>query len=141
MSMKTPRGSQPPINLYDTDVGELYQIPINERWQEFSVQRPVKESEDYISYEMSGYDAEGQFCIRKRYSDFDQLRRVLCKRWPGFYIPTIPPKKTIVSIYTSWKMNDTLSLYEKLYPMSDSFLYKFCLYVYLFAGKYGLGCG
>ena len=31
-SIKTPRGSAPLINLYDTDVGELYQVPVNERW-------------------------------------------------------------------------------------------------------------
>lgn len=34
----------------------------------------------------------------KRYSDFDQLRTCLTKRWPGLYIAALPPKQMIVSI-------------------------------------------
>jgi len=33
----------------------------------------------------------------KRYSDFFALRTKLLERWPGLYIPGIPPKKTIVN--------------------------------------------
>ena len=32
----------------------------------------------------------------KRYSDFYALRVKLIERWPGIFIPGIPPKKTIV---------------------------------------------
>mmetsp|Transcript_14898 Transcript_14898/g.20181 ORF Transcript_14898/g.20181 Transcript_14898/m.20181 type:complete len:118 (+) Transcript_14898:492-845(+) len=38
---------------------------------------------------------KGDFKVRKRYSDFFILRKVLRERWPGFYIPAIPPKKAL----------------------------------------------
>ena len=31
----------------------------------------------------------------RRYSDFNLLREILVKRWPGCYIPAMPEKKTI----------------------------------------------
>ena len=85
----------PNINYYDTDVGELFQIPLNSRYQEFSVSEPSKSNGDYITYALKGYNEEGPFDIRKRYSDFLKLRVVLIQRWPGFYMPSLPPKKTI----------------------------------------------
>ena len=33
--------------------------------------------------------------LKKRYSDFFTLRKKLVERWPGVYIPNIPPKKAI----------------------------------------------
>jgi len=32
----------------------------------------------------------------RRYSDFFALREKLSERWPGIYIPNIPPKKSVV---------------------------------------------
>ena len=89
----------PMVNVYDTDCGELKQLAFNARFKEFSVTKPTK-LEDYIVYQIDGYDQEGEFTKQKRYSDFYQLRSMLSKRWPGFFIPAIPPKQTIVSNYT-----------------------------------------
>jgi hypothetical protein len=36
--------------------------------------------------------------IFRRYSDFFSLREKLTERWPGVFIPNIPPKKTVVKI-------------------------------------------
>ena len=36
--------------------------------------------------------------VYRRYSDFYALRAKLMERWPGVYIPNIPPKKAVVSI-------------------------------------------
>ena len=33
--------------------------------------------------------------MRKRYSDFYLLRAALREKWPGYYIPAIPPKKAL----------------------------------------------
>lgn len=44
-----------------------------------------------------GSDMEGNFEVKRRYSDFDKIRALLVLRWPGCYIPPLPPKKTIVS--------------------------------------------
>ena len=39
------------------------------------------------------------FSALKRYKDFDALRSTLVERWPGFFIPGIPPTKVIVSVH------------------------------------------
>ena len=36
--------------------------------------------------------------VYRRYSDFFTLREKLIERWPGVYIPNIPPKKVVVKI-------------------------------------------
>ena len=45
----------------------------------------------YIAYTMDGTDITEQ--LPRRYSDFFALYEKLCQRWPGIYIPRIPPKK------------------------------------------------
>ena len=70
-------------------------MPKNPRWKEFAVEKPMKINNDYITYEVSGYDMKGNFTIRKRYSDFYLLRTALREKWPGYYIPAIPPKKAL----------------------------------------------
>ena len=57
--------------------------------------RSPEKTSDYITYEVTGYDNKGDFIVRKRYSEFYNLRKVLSARWPGFYIPSLPPKKSI----------------------------------------------
>ena len=59
--------------MLETDVGELLKVPLNPRWKEFSVEKPMKNN-DYVSYEVIGYDMKGDFKVRKRYSDFHKLR-------------------------------------------------------------------
>ena len=34
----------------------------------------------------------GPIEIQRRYSDFDSIRNLLIKRWPGCYIPSLPSK-------------------------------------------------
>ena len=36
--------------------------------------------------------------VLRRFSDFYSLREKLLERWPGVYIPNIPPKKVVVNI-------------------------------------------
>ena len=45
----------------------------------------------YISYTLDGTDLTEQ--LTRRYSDFFALYEKLLQRWPGIYIPRIPPKK------------------------------------------------
>ena len=45
----------------------------------------------YIAYTMDGTDITEP--LTRRYSDFFSLYEKLLKRWPGIYIPRIPPKK------------------------------------------------
>ena len=45
----------------------------------------------YIAYTMDGTDVTEQ--LTRRYSDFYALYEKLVQRWPGIYVPRIPPKK------------------------------------------------
>ena len=45
----------------------------------------------YIGYTMDGTDITEQ--LTRRYSDFYNLYEKLLQRWPGVFIPRIPPKK------------------------------------------------
>jgi hypothetical protein len=47
----------------------------------------------YISYTLDGADMTEK--LPRRYSDFFSLYEKLLQRWPGIYIPRIPPKKIV----------------------------------------------
>eukprot|EP00347_Sterkiella_histriomuscorum_P020499 403337564 len=49
--------------------------------------------QDHILYAVNGVDNEGQFEIFRRYKEFLLLRTVLSERFPGLYVPPIPPKR------------------------------------------------
>ncbi len=40
------------------------------------------------------HDRNGGFNVKRRYNDFNELRKKLVENWPGFFIPPIPEKKT-----------------------------------------------
>jgi hypothetical protein len=42
-----------------------------------------------------GVDKQGSFEGLRRYNEFFMLHQALCQRWPGMYVPKIPPKQTI----------------------------------------------
>jgi len=46
----------------------------------------------YVAYTVKGTDKNGSFEVVRRYSDFDKIRALLLSRWPGCYIPPLPPK-------------------------------------------------
>jgi sorting nexin-1/2/sorting nexin-4 len=54
----------------------------------------------FVVYTVRGQDSSGSFETYRRYSDFMALRTVLVRKWPGVYIPAIPPKQILVSGYT-----------------------------------------
>lgn len=49
----------------------------------------------HVSYTVKGCDALGDFDGQRRYKDFLALRSSLVQKWPGCYVPPIPPKKAI----------------------------------------------
>lgn len=52
----------------------------------------------YILYTVRGQDRKGTFEVLRRYSDFYALRTSLQTRWPGCFVPPIPPKKAMVCV-------------------------------------------
>ena len=69
---------------------------------------------DYISYTFSGKDIDTP--LNRRFSDFLALRQKLVERWPGIFIPVIPPKKAINN-------NDERTINKRL-RMLNRFLFK-----------------
>ena len=46
----------------------------------------------HTSYHIVGRDSLGEIDVYRRYSEFSAFRDVLYRRYPGIYIPPIPPK-------------------------------------------------
>ena len=44
-------------------------------------------------YRIKGCDSLGEIDIMRRYREFDQFRDLLFLRYPGIFIPPLPPKK------------------------------------------------
>lgn len=59
----------------------------------FCVSNPVKIG--HVTYTVTGEDKEGTFEGSRRYKDFFSLRQALVNRWPGVYVPPIPPKQSV----------------------------------------------
>lgn len=76
----------------------------------------------YVVYTLSGSVINEQ--VVRRFSDFYTLRKKLCERWPGVYVPNIPPKKTLGSTD-----DDTI---ETRMRLLNSFCYKISKISYLF---------
>lgn len=54
------------------------------------------------AYKVRGSDYLGEVDCVRRYKEFNYLREVFFTRFPGLYIPALPPKKKIVRLeYTS----------------------------------------
>lgn len=49
----------------------------------------------HVTYTVKGFDRKGEFESFRRYSEFHSLHQALCNRFPGLYIPGIPPKKAM----------------------------------------------
>ena len=59
------------------------------------ISNPTKQEKkpvgSFIAYTMQGTDISEK--LLRRYSDFFALYEKLLQRWPGIYIPRVPPKK------------------------------------------------
>ena len=64
----------------------------DEEESSFQVKDPIKGS--HVTYSVKGIDNDGVFEGQRRYNDFYYLRMTLQSRWPGIFIPPIPPKKS-----------------------------------------------
>ena len=76
----------------------------------------------FVTYQVGGDSLENQ--ITRRYSDFFALREKLQERWPGIYIPNVPPKKAVG--------NTDPKTIEKRERMLNIFCFKLSTLPYLF---------
>jgi len=49
-------------------------------------------------YDIQGSDKDGDFKVVRSHDDFLRIRNVLVKRWPGCYIPSVPPKRVLTKV-------------------------------------------
>ena len=90
---------------YSAEPGDIYYINPPQELSTYPMyienpQKVEKKVGTYISYTLNGTDITEQ--MSRRYSDFYALYEKLLQRWPGVYVPRIPPKK--ITKNTSRKM-------------------------------------
>jgi len=78
----------------------------------------------HITYHIKGEDSLGAIDIFRRYSEFLQFKDLLFARYPGLYIPPVPPKKQNKST------KDEGFVEERKYFL-DQFLHGVCTSGYL----------
>ena len=82
---------------YSAEPGDIYYINPPQELSTYPmyIENPQKIEKkvgaSYISYTLNGTDITEQ--MSRRYSDFHALYEKLLVRWPGVYVPRIPPKK------------------------------------------------
>lgn len=79
----------------------------------------------FISYTLSGTDVQNQ--VSRRYSDFFALREKLLERWPGVYIPNIPPKKAVGNLNKAY--------IDKRIRLLNKFCLKLSKYPFLYSSE------
>ena len=84
------------IDLSEVNLDKAYQgNMIEDENMNFVVDNPVAIS-GHIVYHVKGVDKHGTWEGNRRYNEFYVLHGALSVRWPGIYIPKVPPKKAIV---------------------------------------------
>jgi hypothetical protein len=76
------------------DIMKMY-MPMNDGYMELQISDPtlVKNTlGDYHEYPITGRDSLGAIECMRRFSHFADFHKVLTERFPGLYIPPIPPK-------------------------------------------------
>ena len=66
---------------------------------QITVSDPTEMPNGRTYYKVVGFDRTGRFETTRRYNDFYALFSVFRERLPGLYIPSLPPKKFIVSAF------------------------------------------
>ena len=61
----------------------------------FAVTQPSMINNKFVAYTVKGVDKLGTFEGRRRYNEFYLIRACLTQRWPGIFIPALPPKKAM----------------------------------------------
>ena len=80
---------------FKAEPGDIYYVEPSKKLSTYPmyIENPVKIEKtigSYISYTLTGKDINIK--VSRRYSDFNYLYDELVQRWPGVYIPRIPPK-------------------------------------------------
>lgn len=71
-------------------------VPQNDGYMEVEVGAPVlikQTVQDYHAYPITGRDSLGEFDCQRRFNLFYEFRQALLMRYPGLFIPPLPPKQ------------------------------------------------
>jgi len=73
-------------------------------------------------YIIKGFENHGPIEVARRYRDFAMLREVLLIRWPGCYIPPLPPKNIFNKLEAQFILERRAGLDAFLQKISDIFV-------------------
>ena len=81
---------------YSAEPGDLYYLSPPKELTSYPMfidnpKKVEKSMSSFVSYDLDGTDIPDK--LQRRYSDFFSLYEKLVQRWPGLFIPRIPPKK------------------------------------------------
>jgi hypothetical protein len=80
------------------EAAQVYRIPHYgdmSNHSHFEVIKPCLVGNKYVAYQVKGEDNLDAFEATRRYNEFYMLRQTICARWPGLFVPCIPPKKAV----------------------------------------------
>ena len=61
----------------------------------FQVYSPTLVNNKYVVYNVRGEDNLGYFEGKRRFNEFFVIRNIIVQRWPGIFVPAMPPKKAV----------------------------------------------
>lgn len=74
---------------------------------------------DFTVYTLKGADSQGVIEITRRYSDFFLIRRYLLLKWPGCYIPPLPPKNMLKNMEAEFVKLRKIGLNDFLHKVAN----------------------
>lgn len=101
--MESKQGSEPAEETKGGAEEESVHLQIAETGlnMKFEIGPPIEKG-SHMQYLVKGADNQGPWEGLRRYSHFHELAEVLRLRWPGVYLPRLPPKKAIGNYQTEF---------------------------------------
>ena len=104
---------------FHTTADKIDDIPCNDGNMQMEIvgqEMRGKGTDKHVEYQIKGQDSIGAIDVSRRFSQFYLLRSILFERYPGIYVPPLPPKQA------SGNKKDNFVL-ERMYFL-DQFLLK-----------------
>jgi len=89
-----------PIDDRPSEINIFRDLPsfqLNQNEISVQVLNPTLKGGKFVVYTIKGGDKEGAFETYRTQDQFIEIRNLLVNRWPGCYIPALPPKRLLMN--------------------------------------------